>query len=121
MIRLITLLIILVALIVYLLKNLKRSNLNESNVINRFRKKFKRDSRLRRKLYENSLDLLLNNPKDNIQINPWDKDNVLIEKADIHKARLSKYGESKMNGETYYMGPKGGVFIILKGGKKKYI
>ena len=121
MIRLIALLIILLVLLVSLLKKLKRTNSFESNVLTRFRKKFKTNKRIRRTLHESSLELLLNDPKNNIQTNSWDKDHELIEKADIHKARLSRHGESKMNGETYYMGPKGGVFIILKDGKKRYV
>ncbi|WP_320668078.1 hypothetical protein [Prochlorococcus sp. MIT 1307] len=60
-------------------------------------------------------------PERNIQIGLWDKENELREKADIHKARLIKYGYSTMNGETFYMESKGVVYRYNTEGKKIYI
>ncbi|WP_269622740.1 hypothetical protein [Prochlorococcus marinus] len=57
----------------------------------------------------------------NIKINPWDKEDELLEKVNIHKSRLKKYGESKMNDQVYYKGPKGGIFTLSNKGNKKYV
>ena len=64
---------------------------------------------------------MISDPEQNIELNQWDKEEELRLKADIHKARLKKHGKSKMNGEILYLGAKGGIFRITKGGNKIYI
>tara|TARA_B100000700_G_C15027182_1_gene848788 strand:- start:1722 stop:2075 length:354 start_codon:yes stop_codon:yes gene_type:complete len=67
------------------------------------------------------LDKLTFDPELNIVFNAWDLEAELKEKADIHRARLKKYGKSKLNGEMLYIGPKGGIFKLSLRGNKKYI
>ncbi|KGG15487.1 hypothetical protein EV06_1359 [Prochlorococcus sp. MIT 0602] len=54
-------------------------------------------------------------------MNTFDKDEEVFEKASIHKARLLKFGKSKMNGQMFYSSLKGDVFIISSDGKKEYV
>ena len=56
-----------------------------------------------------------------IEICDSDIEEVLIQKANIHRSRLARFGRSKMNNINYYRGPRGGVFIYTSTGKKKYI
>ena len=118
---LLSILIITILSIIYLKSNPSKEDYNNSSLLNRFRNQFKDNKKLRRRLYERNIDLLLNNPKSNIQTNHWDQDEDLLEKANIHKARLNRYGESMMNGTIYHQCPKGGVFTISNDGEKKYV
>ena len=60
-------------------------------------------------------------PESNIKIGIWDKENELREKADIHRARLSKFGHSKMNGIIFFKDETGEVYQYTEEGKKEYI
>ena len=91
------------------------------NFIGRFKFNLKSRNHLRKKLYESFSDHLLLDPEKNIEMGIWQKEFELREKADIHRARLNKYGKSKMNGEMIFLGPKGGVYKINSDGNKKYL
>ena len=56
-----------------------------------------------------------------ISLNDSDKESELREKADIHRTRLKKYGQSRINNELIFLGPKGGIYKLTEDGKKKYI
>ena len=89
--------------------------------LNRFKKKFKNRNRIKDKLVENYSDLLMSNPEEDIKISIWNTEKEVHEKADIHRARLNKYGRSKLNGEILFLGPKGGVYKYTKAGNKQYL
>ena len=92
-----------------------------SGLLERFRMGFKNKNRVRERLMEEFSDSLLTDPEANISIGSWYSEIELREKADIHRARLSKYGRSKMNGEMLFLGPKGGIYKLTAEGKKKYL
>ena len=39
---------------------------------------------------------------------------------DLHWERLNKFGHSKYNGETLFMGPRGGIYTITASGNRNY-
>tara|TARA_Y100001968_G_scaffold310922_1_gene332348 strand:- start:898 stop:1266 length:369 start_codon:yes stop_codon:yes gene_type:complete len=92
-----------------------------SSLINRFRKRFKDKNRLRERITVEFTNSLVSDPEANISIGTWYSEIELREKADIHRARLSKYGKSKINGEMLFLGPKGGVYKYTPEGRKKYL
>ena len=51
------------------------------------------------KYSDNYSDILMSDPEKDIRIGIWNNEHELREKADIHRARLNKYGRSKINGE----------------------
>tara|TARA_Y100001968_G_C19351136_1_gene714696 strand:- start:924 stop:1280 length:357 start_codon:yes stop_codon:yes gene_type:complete len=97
--------------------HIKTSALN----IYRFKKKLIRNKNINTKFTEDFSNRLMSDPGLNIKIEHWEEESELREKADIHRARLSKFGQSKMNGEIIYLGPKGGVYKYTNNGSKKYI
>ncbi len=104
----------------YLIKT--RKNLaNKKGLLERFKERFKNKNVKRERISQEFINSLLLDPERNISIGNWYSENELREKADIHRARLSKFGKSKMNGEMLFAGPKGGVYKITKDGKKKYV
>ena len=76
---------------------------------------------MKEKAQENISIHLMSDPLRDIRISGYESEKELREKADIHRARLKKFGKSKMNGEILYLGPKGGVFTYSEAGYKKYI
>tara|TARA_Y100001968_G_C19392918_1_gene736605 strand:- start:183 stop:551 length:369 start_codon:yes stop_codon:yes gene_type:complete len=105
----------------FFLEKDKSPTARTSRFLIRFKSRFKNRDRLRAKLSEDFSNSLMLDPEYNITISSWYTESELREKADIHRARLSKYGRSKMNGEMLFLGPKGGVYKYNSDGKKKYL
>ena len=99
----------------------KKNNSQGRSFLSKFKSRFKNRNRLREKLSEDFSNSLMSDPEYNITIGTWYTEEELREKADIHRARLSKFGRSRMNGEMLFLGPKGGVYKYNSEGKKKYI
>ncbi len=91
------------------------------NTLQRFKKRFKNRNPIKDRLIGGFSDALMTDPEKNIKIGTWDDEFVLREKADIHRARLNRYGRSKINGEMIFMGSKGGVYKKTEAGNKKYV
>ncbi|WP_036917998.1 MULTISPECIES: hypothetical protein [unclassified Prochlorococcus] len=107
--------------LLYKYKKAKQARKLTRTRIYSFRKKLTGNVHANRKLflqYSYSLEI---DPTKNIQVNTFDKDEEVFEKASIHKARLLKFGKSKMNGQMFYSSLKGDVFIISSDGKKEYV
>ncbi len=94
---------------------------SQSRLVIRFKNRFKDKNHHREKLKLLVSDSLMNDPESNIKIYSWDSESDLREKADIHRARLHRYGRSKMNGKMLFMGPKGGVYLFTQSGNRKYL
>tara|TARA_Y100001968_G_scaffold315814_1_gene342847 strand:- start:2633 stop:3001 length:369 start_codon:yes stop_codon:yes gene_type:complete len=99
----------------------KEKEPKDKTLIKRFRNRFKDKNRLRERITEEFTNSLVSDPEANILIGTWYTEVELREKADIHRARLNKYGKSKINGEMLFLGPKGGVYKYTSDGKKKYL
>ena len=50
--------------------------------------------------------------------NIWD--NNYFDMRKVHFARLEKYGRSMFNGETYYIGARGGIYTLSANGTRNY-
>ena len=116
-------LIVISLLVIVRLKliRLKKKKTGNLSLLKRFKNRFTNRNRIREKISEKFSYTLISDPEVNIAIGPWYSEIELREKADIHRARLSKYGKSKMNGEMLFLGPKGGVYKFNADGKKKYL
>ena len=94
---------------------------NGRSLMERFKQRFKNINVRRKRISEEFSNSLLLDPSKNITLGTWYSENELREKADIHRARLSKFGKSKINGEMLFVGPKGGIYKLSDDGKKKYV
>ena len=94
---------------------------NRKSLIERFKQRFKNINVRRKRISEEFTNSLVLDPYKNIPLGTWYSEDELREKADIHRARLSKFGKSKINGEMLFVGPKGGIYKINGDGKKKYV
>ncbi len=116
--------LLLIIILIFIFKRRKDRTINKmkkKTLIYRFRKEFANKNPIGRRSQDSYLESLLKDPVNNININYLDKEEDLLEKANIHKIRLSIYGKSKMNDRFYFKDPKGGVFTISEDGIKDYI
>ena len=58
------------------------------------------------------------NPDINIKVDIYDKDYEIINKTNLHRARLAKFKKSKFNGEFIYLDKDENVYKIINGVKK---
>ena len=115
------LVIIIIILCWFYFIKTKKNLVKRKGLLERFKEKFKNKDVKIERISQEFINSLLLDPERNISIGNWYSENELREKADIHRARLSKFGKSKMNGEMLFLGPKGGVFKMTKDGKKNYV
>ena len=60
------------------------------------------------------------NPNININIEIYDKEDNIIRKSNIHRARLSKFKKSKLNGEMIFQDDEQRIYKF-NNGKKVYL
>jgi len=58
------------------------------------------------------------NPEINIKVDYYDRDYEIINKTNLHRARLAKFKKSKFNGEFIYLDEDEKVYKITDGVKK---
>tara|TARA_Y100000589_G_scaffold252523_1_gene241089 strand:+ start:733 stop:1101 length:369 start_codon:yes stop_codon:yes gene_type:complete len=90
-------------------KNLKISN---------FKKNSLSKESIIKKIYLRNDERINLNPDINIHIDLYDKDYEIINKTNIHRARLAKYKKSKFNGEYIFLDDNENVYKVIKGIKK---
>ena len=108
-------------LYLFLIARKRKGFTNRRTLMERFKQRFNNISVRRKRISEEFENSLLLDPCKDIPLGTWYSENELREKADIHRARLSKFGKSKINGEMLFVGPKGGIYKISDNGKKKYV
>ncbi len=111
--------IIIITAISYTLQRNKA--LNKDNYLRIFKRRSNKRNSLISKFKSRHYNLLLKSPELSIEISTLEPEDILREKASIHRLRLEKFGQSKMNNITYYKGPRGGIYIYTESGRKKYI
>ena len=117
--------IILVTVIVLVLmysyiKAKKSTNklLKRNNKISIFKKSLLSTESNIKKIYLRNDERINLNPDINIKVDIYDKDYEIINKTNLHRARLAKFKKSKFNGEFIYMDKDENVYRIVKGIKK---
>jgi len=71
-----------------------------------------------KKIYLRNDERINLNPDINIKVDIYDKDYEIINKTNLHRARLAKFKKSKFNGEFIYLDKDEKVYKIIKGVKK---
>ena len=71
-----------------------------------------------KKIYLRNDERINLNPDINIKVDIYDKDYEIINKTNLHRARLAKFKKSKFNGEYIYLDKEENVYKIIKGVKK---
>ncbi len=117
-ILLILLLIILIIIMYLKTKKLNIKFLKKNVKISNFKKKLLSKESNINKIYLRNDERINSNPDINIQIDIYNKNHEIINKTNIHRARLAKFKKSKFNGEFIYLDENENVYKIIKGIKK---
>ena len=93
------------------LKNLK---------LNKFKNKLQSTQTNIERIFLRDDEKTFSNPNINISIGISDSENNINKKSNIHRARLSKFKKSKLNGEMIFQDDKQRIYTV-KEGKKIYL
>ena len=90
-------------------KNVKMSNFKKSSLSQEFNIN---------KIHLRNDERINLNPDINIKVDHYDKEYEIINKTNLHRARLAKFKKSKFNGEFIYLDEEEKVYKITDGVKK---
>ena len=110
-------LIILVCLIIILLYLLKNSKNYKSQRVYKFKKKHQSKESNIEKIFLRDDEKTFSNPNININIGLYENEEKIKRKSNIHRARLSKFKKSMLNGEIIYMDEKNKIYKYIDGQK----
>ena len=112
-------LLIFFALILIIIKfvNLKK---NKNNNLLKFKKKLLSKESNIDKIFSRDDERTSSDPNININIGLYENEHNINRKSNIHRARLSRFKKSKLNGETIFVDKNQKIFKYIDG-KKKYI
>ena len=105
-----------VIILLYKIKNLRKNNSN----LFRFKKKLLSKESNIEKIFSRDDEKTSLDPNININIGLYENEENIKRKSNIHRARLSKYKKSKLNGEIIFIDQDQKIYKYIKG-KKKYI
>ena len=97
--------------------NLKK---NKNKNLLKFKKKLLSKESHIEKIFSRDDEKKSLDPDININIGIYDNEDIINRKSNIHRARLSKFKRSKLNGETIFVDLDQKIFKYVNG-KKKYI
>ena len=101
----------------YSFKNLYKKN--NSNIF-KFKKKFISKEANIEKIFSREAEKTSSDPNININIGLYENEENINRKSNIHRARLSKFKKSKLNGELIFIDQHQKIFKYING-EKKYI
>ena len=88
--------------------------------LDKFKNKFQSTQTNIERIFLREEEKTFSNPNINIYIGIYDNENNINRKSNIHRARLSKFNKSKLNGEMIYLDDEKKVYKI-NNGKKVYL
>ena len=104
-------------LIIKKLQNIKK---NKNNKLSKFKKKLLSKESNIEKIFSRDDEKTFSDPNININIGLYENEDNINRKSNIHRARLSKFKRSKLNGETIFIDPDQKIYKYING-EKKYI
>ena len=101
-------------LLIQKITNIKK---NKNNKLSKFKKKLLSKESNIEKIFSRDDEKTFSDPDININIGIYDNEDITNRKSNIHRARLSKFKKSKLNGETIFIDPDQRFINILMGRK----
>ena len=103
-------------LIIFINIKIKRGK-TKNQKINKFKNKFLSNKSNIEKIFLRDDEKTSSNPNINISIGPYAKEENINRKLNIHRARLSKFKKSMLNGEMIYVNDEEKIFKYINGRK----
>ena len=110
---------LLIIIFYFICKNKFFSN-KKINKIKNFKNKFTNKEAKIEKIFLRNNERLIKDPSIDLKIGLHESDGDLVQKTNLHRARLAKFNKSKLNGEFIYK-DKGDNFYKIINEKKEYI
>ena len=114
------LLIVFTLVIVLIVKKILNLKKNKNKNILKFKNKLLSKESNIEKIFSRDDEKTSSDPNININIGIYDNEENVNRKSNIHRARLSKFKKSKLNGEIIFVDQDKKFFKYVNG-KKKYI
>ena len=99
-----------------IIKSKKPKNLK----LDKFKKKHQNTQTNIERIFLREEEKTFSNPNINIYIGSYDNEDNINRKSNIHRARLSKFKKSRLNGEMIFQ-DKGQRIYKIKNGKRVYL
>ena len=119
----IPLITVFILVVIFIFLKTKKSSiklLKKNKKISNFKKSFLSKEFNINKIHLRNDERINLNPDINIKVDIYDKDYEILNKSNLHRARLSKFKKSKFNGEFIYLDEDEKVYKLVKG-EKKYL
>ena len=113
-------LIFFIFVIIFLVYKQINSKKTKNIKLNKFKNKLQSTQSNIERIFLREDEKTILNPNINISIGTYDKEDNINRKSNIHRARLSKFKKSKLNGEMIFQDDKERIYK-LKNGKKVYL
>ena len=114
------LLIVLTIFLIFLINKINNLKKNKNKNLLKFKKKLLSKESNIEKIFSRDDEKTSSDPNININIGLYDNEDNINRKSNIHRARLSKFKKSKLNGEIIFIDKDQKIFKYING-KKKYI
>ena len=114
------LLIVFIIVLLLLVNKIINSNKNKNKNLLKFKNKLLSKESNIEKIFSRDCEKTSSDPDININIGIYDNEDNISRKSNIHRARLSKFKKSKLNGEIIFIDDDKKIFKYING-KKKYI
>ena len=108
------------SVLILLIKKITNIKKNKNNKLSKFKKKLLSKESNIEKIFSRDDEKTFSDPNININIGLYENEDNINRKSNIHRARLSKFKKSKLNGETIFIYTDKKIYKYLNG-KKKYI
>ena len=114
------LLIVFVLFLLLIIKNIYNLRKKKNRNLLKFKNKLLSKESNIEKIFSRDDEKTSSDPDININIGIYDNEDNISRKSNIHRARLSKFKKSKLNGEIIFVDQDQKIFKYING-KKKYI
>ena len=105
--------------VIFFYKKIKSKNLKNSKLY-KFKNKLQSTQTNIERIFLREEEKTFSNPNININIEIYDKEDNINRKSNIHRARLSKFKKSKLNGEMIFQDDEQRIYKF-NNGKKVYL
>ena len=113
-------LIFLIFLIIFLICKIINSKKTKNIKLNKFKDKMQSTQFNIERIFLREEEKTFSNPNINIYIGINDREDLISRKLNIHRARLSKFKKSKLNGEMIFQDDDQRIYKFYNG-KKVYL
>ena len=115
----ILLIVFALVLILFITRTINLKKNNNKN-LSKFKNKFLSKESNIEKIFSRDDEKTSSDPNININIGIYENEDNINRKSNIHRARLSRFKKSKLNGEIIFVDDDKKIFKYING-KKKYI